>query len=119
MKIILVVEDNSDIREYVALMLRIDGYDVLEAENGKEALDQLERMQALPSLLILDLMMPVMSGPELLQALSQSRRLAHLPVVVLSAGGEPRHVPEARKFLRKPADPLLVLAAVREICSAP
>lgn len=118
-KRILVVEDNTDIREYMAMMLRLDGYDVLEAENGRDALNQLEEMKAPPCLILLDLMMPVMSGPELLSALREHRRFADLPVVVLSAGARSTEAPEVRKFLRKPADPQLVLAAVHEICGMP
>lgn len=119
MKTILVVEDNEDIREYVTLMLRGDGYEVLEAENGQDALEQLERMPTLPCLLILDLMMPVMSGPELLQTLRQRAGFSQLPVVVLSAGGRQDQVQDVRKFLRKPVDPQRVRSAVREICGTP
>lgn len=118
-KTILVVEDNADSREYVALLLRMRGYEVHEAENGKDALDQLETMQTLPSLLLLDLMMPVMSGLELLRVLRERTPLARLPVVVLTAGGPTMQVPHVRKVLRKPTDPQLVLAVVHEICGAP
>lgn len=62
MKPILVVEDNADLRELVCFVLHEGGYDVLEAENGRDALDQLENMHPLPCLLLLDLMMPVMNG---------------------------------------------------------
>lgn len=118
-KRILVVEDYADIREYLAFVLRGVGYDVLEAENGKDALDQLESLERLPCLLVLDIMMPIMSGPELLNALSHSNRLARIPVVVLSAGGQPADAPDVHRFLRKPADAQLVLNAVREVCGPP
>lgn len=118
-KTILVVEDNEDVRELVGVMLREAGYQVREAENGRDALDQLEAMLEPPSLVLLDLMMPVMSGPELLRVLRSRGHLAGLPIVVLSAGGEPEHAPGACRFLRKPADRKCVLAAVREACGAP
>ena len=118
-KTILVVEDNEDVRDLVAAVLRGAGYDVCEAENGRDALDQLDKMPTLPCLLLLDLMMPVMSGPELLQTLTAQNRLAQLPVVVISAGGQPSQAPEARRFLRKPTDPKLLLSVVRDVCGGP
>lgn len=118
-KTILVVEDNEDLREFVSAVLRHNGYAVREAENGRDALDQLEAMRPLPALLLLDLMMPVMSGPELLQALTASGLLPSIPVVVLSAGGHPAHAAGATKFLRKPTDFKVILDVVREICGAP
>ena len=119
MKTILLVEDNADSREFVAFMLRRDGYEVVEAENGRDALDQLESMHGLPCLLILDLMMPVMSGSELLHVMGERSPLTGVPVIVLTAGGQPSHEPNVVKFLRKPIDSHLVRGAVREICGAP
>lgn len=118
-KTILVVEDNEDIRELVGVVLRQAGYGVEEAENGLDALERLETMRDLPCLLLLDLMMPVMTGTELLQALRDRSHLASVPVVVLTAGGRPAHAPGAQKFLRKPADAKVLLNAVQETCGAP
>ena len=84
MKAILLVEDNDDIRELYGALLRREGYEVYEAENGQVALEQLHEMHGNPCLVLLDLMMPIMSGPELLKVLHESHRLASLPVVVLS-----------------------------------
>jgi CheY-like chemotaxis protein len=119
MKAILLVEDAADLRELAAFVLRREGYEVHEAEDGQDALDQLETMQPSPCLLLLDLMMPVMSGLELLEALRKDTRFASLPVVVLSAGGQPSQVPGAKKFLRKPADYEVIVRAVRECCGPP
>ena len=117
-KTILVVDDSEDIRELLGVVLRDAGYRVCEAENGREALDLLEAMQCPPCLLLLDLMMPVMSGPELLEELRERDRLTSLPVVVISAGGQPAHAPEAKQFMRKPIDPSTLLAVVRSLCGA-
>ena len=119
MKVILVVEDNADIREYVALFLRRAGYDVLEAENGRHALEQLEVLESPPSLLLIDTMMPVMGGPALLQAISEHRRLADIPVIVVSANDRPPQIPDAVKFIRKSDAPDLLLAAIHELCGPP
>jgi two-component system, chemotaxis family, chemotaxis protein CheY len=116
LKTILVVEDDEDLREATAMLIRDEGYTVCEAENGRAALEQLATMPDDPCLVLLDLMMPVMSGQELLQAMQRTQRLAGMPVVVLSAGGQAADVPEARLFLRKPFPPDRLLAVVREFC---
>ena len=116
MPTILVVEDDDDIRESVCDILRDEGYDVREAEHGKRALETLETLAGQPCLVLLDLMMPVMSGPELLQILHETHRLASLPVVVVSAGGGPNDAPGAKKFVRKPAKMDLLLQLVGEFC---
>lgn len=115
MQKILLVEDDEDIRELFAETLREAGYEVDEAQNGLEALEQIEAGNE-PYLLLLDLMMPVMTGPELLRALAERDRLKALAVVALSAGGTAEDVPLADKFLRKPVMPDLLLRAVREYC---
>jgi len=115
MRDIVLVEDDEDIRELFAEVLREAGYAVHEAENGRVALDVLEEVNR-PCLVLLDLMMPVMSGPELLHALHRSNRLTSLAVVALSAGGSPADVPQAHKFLRKPIDPDHLLRVVGEYC---
>ena len=117
MRQVLIVEDDADIREALAENLRDAGYGVREAENGKQALEFLESDAADPCLVLLDLMMPIMNGAELLQALQEGHRLASLPVVVVSAGGSPSEAQGARRFLRKPPNPELLLALVREFCN--
>ncbi|HKP56889.1 MAG TPA: response regulator [Polyangiales bacterium] len=119
MKTILLVEDDPDIRKLVGVVLRKEGYEVIEAEHGEQALEVLGEMRGNPCLVLLDLMMPVMSGPELLKVLHDTHRLAALPVVVLSAGGEPSDAPQAQHFVRKPAAPGVLLALVREFCGSP
>jgi CheY-like chemotaxis protein len=119
MKTILLVEDNDDIREAVGELLRDEGYDVLEAEHGAAALHHLENMKGQPCLVLLDMMMPIMSGPELLKILHDSHRLASLPVVVLSAGAREQDAAEFQPFIRKPAEPRVLLSVVREYCGPP
>jgi CheY-like chemotaxis protein len=119
MPTVLVVEDVEDIREMVAEPLRDAGYDVLEAEHGKQALALLDTMKGRPCLVLLDLMMPVMSGSELLRTLKDTHRLAAIPVVVVSAGGEPAQAPQATRFVRKPPSDSLLLQLVGEFCGPP
>src|SRR5690242_15178451 len=83
---ILVVEDDLDIRECYQNLLERAGYHVTLAQNGLEALNQLSRER--PSLILLDLMMPVMSGPEFLEAMRLDESSWNIPVLIVSAYGE-------------------------------
>lgn len=118
MKTILLVDDNDDLRELYGSALRRKGYAVREAENGATALDVLESMDSAPCVVLLDLMMPVMSGTDLLKVLHDSGRLSHLSVIVLSAGGQPSDAPEAQQFIRKPVDLHALLSLVRDFCDS-
>jgi len=83
-KSILVADDNDDIREAIVEALENEGYQVTAARNGSEALDLLQDMPV-PTLILLDLMMPVMSGWEFLDAQKQDVRFASHQVVTISA----------------------------------
>jgi DNA-binding response OmpR family regulator len=80
---VLVVDDDRDIRDAIAQILTEEGFEVSEAGNGQQALAEIARK--MPDLVLLDLMMPVMNGWQVLQALRQTAHLSKLPVVVLSA----------------------------------
>jgi CheY-like chemotaxis protein len=82
-KIVLVVEDDADAQLALEELLTDDGYRVLVASNGREALNVLEHVR--PNLILLDLMMPVMSGWEVMAAIATDPLLNDIPVVVLSA----------------------------------
>lgn len=119
MHTILVVEDDPDIRELVSEVLEQSGYHVAEAGNGQEALDFLRAHIDEPCVVLLDLMMPVLSGPELLEIMAEDARLAALPVVVVSAVADRGSAPGVAKFLRKPVPSDVLRAAVAEYCPPP
>ncbi len=104
---VLVVDDDAAIREIVAEVLRDEGYDVTCAENGAEALRELNKEHH-PDLMLLDLMMPVMSGWEVLEQIASNDDLARIPVIVVSA----MSAPGASEHLSKPVDLERLLAAV-------
>lgn len=117
MHTILVVEDDAEIRELVADVLTEDGYDVAQAANGQEALDYLRAKRPQPCVILLDLMMPVLSGPELLEILAEDQRLASLPVIVVSAVAERGTAPGVKRFLRKPISAAVLRRVVAEYCT--
>ena len=80
--LVLVIDDNEDIRSYLKLLLAPD-YAVAEAANGSEGLDMAARLQ--PSLVICDVMMPVMDGWTCCRELKQREETAHIPVLMLTA----------------------------------
>lgn len=116
----MIVEDDDATREAFSLILALSGYRVQTATNGRSALEQL-RSSDRPSLIVLDLMMPIMDGAELRQHLAQDERLANIPILVCSAVAERDRVQLANPpaaFLRKPIDPQALLAAVQRHCLA-
>ncbi|MEQ9050231.1 MAG: response regulator, partial [Marinoscillum sp.] len=82
---VMIVEDNPDIRSYLGTILR-DHFQLIMAEHGQDALDQLERES--PDLILTDVMMPVMNGWEFIEALQGKPSKAKIPVIVLTAVAE-------------------------------
>jgi len=111
---VLIVEDCDDAREMMAELLRFAGYRVEEARNGLEAYQLLSGSEEQPGVVLLDLMMPVMSGPELVEALAADPRLASLPIVVVSAAIESISTGSVKRALRKPVSLELLLEVVDE-----
>ncbi|MEJ7732242.1 MAG: response regulator [Polyangiaceae bacterium] len=105
-KEILVVDDDAGIRRALVEVLRDEGYRVTLAENGHRALQILAlRRDDPPSLILLDLMMPVMDGGSFLEAYTTAPSLPLVPVVVLSGNLEihqRRHDTHVIVYLRKP-----------------
>ena len=83
---ILVVEDDCDIRSALCSILSEEGYDVACASDGREAISSLKSGER-PAVILLDLMMPVMSGADFRRAQLGDPQLADIPVVVLTADG--------------------------------
>jgi CheY-like chemotaxis protein len=116
---ILIVDDESSIREMLRLFLELKGYTVASAVNGQDALDYLAQSAELPQLILLDLMMPVMSGAEFRTAQRQTPTLAGIPVALISADENLRDtapVLNAEAYLPKPIDFDALLATVERYC---
>src|SRR5437588_12112485 len=87
-KRVLVVEDDAVLNGAIKMLLEWEGYEVDCAANGSDALDRL-REQGRPSVILLDLLMPVLSGWEFRDEQKRDPALADIPVVVVSAVGDP------------------------------
>jgi CheY-like chemotaxis protein len=115
---ILVVEDNDDVREMMAITLELEGHVVSTAVNGRDALQKLHTGSK-PSLILLDLMMPVMNGWEFRQALERDPALRKVPVVIVSAAtAELVHRTQAAAYLPKPLDMDELLDVVGDFCGS-
>ena len=115
---IIVVEDEGDIREDVADLLREEGYEVVTAANGSEALTRL-RESGQACVILLDLMMPVMDGVEFREEQLRDPRLAKVPVIVVSGAANARQKAadlKAADFLVKPFKMNALLEAVGKVC---
>jgi CheY-like chemotaxis protein len=116
---VMVVEDDPDLRGTIVDILADQGFSVVEAHNGRAALQTLDEGE-LPALILLDLMMPLCSGWEFLHARDKSLRLKNVPVVVMSA-----LPPEAARIdadvlghWHKPFDVSQLLTSVRRLTAA-
>lgn len=89
-KVILVVDDAISLRQTLSLTLQKSGYQVLQAQNGMEALEQLQRHPEV-SLVISDLEMPRMNGFELLNNVRQNQNLASKPILILTSRSADKH----------------------------
>jgi CheY-like chemotaxis protein len=86
-KVILLVDDDEDARELLAIVLEDEHYQVLRAENGAEALRLLgERPATACNIILLDLMMPIMNGWDFRRKQLENPQLAGIPVLLMSAG---------------------------------
>jgi two-component system cell cycle response regulator DivK len=116
--IVLVVDDFADNREMYSEYLAFSGYEVIEARNGKEAIDAAQ--ERLPDIIIMDLSLPVMDGWEATRRLKADERTRRIPVVALTGHALAGHSKGAREagcdsFLAKPCLPDQLVAEIRRM----
>jgi two-component system alkaline phosphatase synthesis response regulator PhoP len=116
-KKIMVVDDNKDIRTSVHQILEIGGYEVIEAEDGMNCLKQLE--QGHPDLVILDIMMPGMSGWDVAARIKQNEKWNSIPIVFLTAKGDDMSMGlgglASEEYIVKPFDVMKLMECVDRI----
>lgn len=108
-KTILVVDDEPDIRDSLRDALGDEGYSVLVAANGKEALAMLPNIPR-PCAVILDIIMPVMNGAELYRQIKAKPDWADIPVLISTS--DPSRAPSEARIMKKPINLDRLLAAV-------
>ena len=100
---ILIIEDDPDIRTTLEMLLSNEGYRVITANHGAEALDLIRSQNILPSLIFLDLMMPIMDGRTFLREVLADPLIPRIPIFVLTAATETVHE-RIQGTMRKPFD---------------
>jgi DNA-binding response OmpR family regulator len=121
MRTILVVDDEMTVRALLHDVLELEGYRVREAENGPDALYDIHSNP--PDLVILDVMMPDMSGIEVLKEIRQDPEFARLPVLMLTAAGDDDTTwagwtSGANVYINKPFDHLNLLTWIERLLEA-
>jgi CheY-like chemotaxis protein len=119
--LVLVVDDFADNREMYSEYLSFSGFDVIEARNGKEAVDAAQERQ--PDIIIMDLSLPVMDGWEATRRLKADDRTRRIPVVALTGHALAGHSKGAKdagcdSFLAKPCLPDQLVAEIRRMLEA-
>src|SRR5277367_3621419 len=115
---VLVVDDDTDIRESISHLLKYEGYDVSTASNGAEGFVQLKNKR--PSVILLDLMMPVMDGWQFKTEIDSNPEFKNIPIVVVSADGNIRDKSLSigiSEYLPKPIEIDNLLSLVKKYCS--
>jgi CheY-like chemotaxis protein len=113
---ILIVEDDEDLRRLFRTALTLDGYDVIEAGDGLEALQRIDLM--VPDLVILDLLLPGLSGTAVKQELAAQALTREIPIVVITGSYVDANDLDVACLLRKPVTPDQLIRTVRTCLAA-
>ncbi len=115
--LILVVDDEANIRETIAFILEMEGFDVILASDGEEALLQLKKHK--PKFMILDVMMPKKNGYEVAREIRKTEDFKDLYILILTAKGQSVDENDAleagaNNYMTKPFDDDKILSIIRE-----
>ena len=119
--LVLIVDDDERVREYVRVNLEMEGYSVREAGSAEEGLQQLEEVS--PDLILLDVMMPEVDGWEMLRRVQERHGVGAIPVVMFSgkvdeSAAEEASARGAQGFLGKPFDPQQLIEHAKQLLPA-
>lgn len=96
MKKIIIIEDEEVLLNLLERRLTQEGYDVDIAKNGQEGLVKIKKNQ--PDLILLDIVMPIMGGFEVMEALNKDKKLKDIPIIIVSNSGQPVELERAKKL---------------------
>jgi CheY-like chemotaxis protein len=116
---VLVVDDDWGVREMLGVLLADAGYANVAARNGREALDYLRQAEKLPCLILLDMMLPDVSGVQFLIKKQEDPRLADIKIVVMTANADLVRAGEmlgVSATLEKPFDTAILCATIARLC---
>jgi CheY-like chemotaxis protein len=114
---VLLIEDDTDIQNYLKSVLEVQGFHVETANNGKEGLDLLEHGHV-PEIIILDLSMPIMDGEKFLERQRSNPSFGSLPVIAMTGAKDKDRPRQADEFLRKPIDINVLMNALKKYLEA-
>jgi CheY-like chemotaxis protein len=119
--LVMIVDDDGDIREALAEAIEDLGYCTVSAANGRDAIDRLRSLTFLPCLILLDLMMPVMDGRQFREAQLHDERLEAIPVAIITAHAVPEEASRdlgVIAALGKPIDLPALQGMIRRHCDS-
>lgn len=111
---VLLIEDDEEIRSALEDALAAEGFQVIATKNGAEGLEALESTEGI-SLVLLDLMMPVMNGYEFIGHVRKREDFRGIPLIVVSANAERRKIDGADSVIHKPFDLDRLLESIRKV----
>lgn len=116
---ILVIDDEPDFVDAIKMRLEANGYVMVSASDGREGVDKAKRER--PDLILLDLVMPNVNGILALSMLKTDPKIAHIPVVILTAKTDSDYITDTMKlgavdYIVKPADMQVLIEVVRKYC---
>jgi len=123
---IMIVDDEKDVVILIKFLMEKEGYDVIEAYNGAEALEKLgidppNQDAPLPDVIISDIMMPVMDGYTLQTRLQENEKSRKIPLIILTAKGQMRDLFQLASnisaFIEKPFDPKSLRDIIKKMVS--
>jgi len=116
---IMIVEDAADIREALGSLYKSEGFEVVLASDGRDALVKLRSRLDLPALILLDLMMPGMDGFEFRAEQESDTRLSNIPVVLMTADANAKEKSikaGVNGYIKKPVEIDVLLAVAEKYC---
>jgi len=121
-KKILIVDDEPHILKMVENRLKFSGYETITAQDGNEGLKKAQEQK--PHLILLDILMPGMNGFQTLKKLKEQEDTRNIPVIILTAKGQPQDVEEAinlgaSDYVVKPFTPIVLLEKINKVLEGP